>query len=172
MKASFFTALCIVASTVTAWAETKVELKKTHLCCGQCVKAVNKVLDGAGVKGTANQDTSTVSFTAADDKAAQKVIDDLAAAGFHGETDSTTVKVKDDSGVTTGKVATLTLKGVHNCCGQCNKTIKETVKKVDGVESEDAAAKSDSFTVKGNFDAKALVKALNDAGFHVTAKKE
>jgi copper chaperone CopZ len=42
--------------------------------------------------------------------------------------------------------------------------------KVDGVESEDTKPKETSCTVKGNFDVAKLVKALNDAGFHVTVE--
>ena len=155
----------------TAAAETKVALTKTHLCCGQCVTAAEKVLEKAGVKGTVSQEEKKVEFTAADAKAAQKVLDDLAAAGFHGVTESKELKVKDDSGVKEGKVKSLTLKGIHNCCGQCNNAIKKAVKSVAGVESEDAKAKSTTLTVKGDFDAAAVVKALNDAGFHVTADK-
>jgi len=162
---------CLVSLGGSVLAETKVTLTKTHLCCGQCVKAVEKVLETAKVKGTASQEEGKVEFTAADDKAAQKVLDDLAAAGFHGVTTSQEVKVKDDSGVKEGKVKSLTLKGIHNCCGQCNNAIKKAVKTVAGVTSDDAKAKSSTLTVKGDFDAAALVKALNDAGFHVTAEK-
>jgi len=156
----------------TTLAETKVELTKTHLCCGQCVKAVEKELETAKVKGVVSQDEGKVEFTAADEKAAQKVIDDLAAAGFHGVTNSKEVKVKDDSGVKDGKVKSLTLKGIHNCCGSCNMAIKKAVKTVAGVEFDDAKARSATLTVKGDFDGAALVKALNEAGFHVTAEKK
>jgi copper chaperone CopZ len=162
-------ALALLAGS--AFAETKVTLSKTHLCCGQCVKAVEKVLETAKVKGTASQEESKVEFTAADDKAAQKVLDDLAAAGFHGVSSSQEIKIKDDSGVKEGKVKSLTLKGIHNCCGSCNNSIKKAVKTVAGVASEDAKPRSSTLTVKGDFDAAALVKALNDAGFHVTAEK-
>jgi len=168
---SFVATGCLVLIAGSALAETKVTLTKTHLCCGQCVTAVEKVLEKAKVKGTVSQDEGKVEFTAADEKAAQKVIDDLAAAGFHGVTNSQEIKVKDDSGVKDGKVKSLTLKGIHNCCGSCNAAIKKAVKTVAGVESEDAKAKSSTLTVKGDFDGAALVKALNDAGFHVTAEK-
>jgi mercuric ion binding protein len=162
---------CIVGLAQAAAAETKVTLSKTHVCCPQCVKAIAKVLEDTNAKGEANQKEGTVTFTAADDAAAQKTVDALAAAGFHGTTDSDKVKVKDDSGVKEGKVASLKLKGIHNCCGQCNNAIKATLKKIEGVESDDAKAKSETLTITGNFDAKAVVKALNDAGFHVTAEK-
>jgi copper chaperone CopZ len=161
--------LLIAAGAVRA--ETKVELKKVHLCCGQCVKIVGNILKKEGVKGRCDQKAKTVTITAEDDKAAQKAVDALAAAGFHGDTDSKSVSMKDDSGVTAGKVKSLTLTGIHNCCGQCCKAIKATVKKVEGVTGDNAKPKEKTFEVTGDFDAAALVKALNEAGFHVKVKK-
>ena len=163
---------CVAVVAGAAIAETKVEVKKTHICCPACEKAVGKVLDKAGVKGTASKADGKITFTAADDKAAQKVLDDLAAAGFHGDTGNKELAIKDDSGVKEGMVTTLTVKGAHNCCGACNTAIKKALQSVKGVESDDAKAKSETITVKGNFDGKLVVKALNDAGFHVTTEKE
>ena len=162
---------CLVAMAGIALAETKVEVKKVHICCGQCKTAIGKILEGAGVKGSCDQEAKTVSITAGDDAAAQKALDALAGGGFHGDTGNKDVKIKDDSGAKEGKVDSLTLKGAHNCCPQCCKAIKAVVKDVAGVESEDAKPKGTSFTVKGKFDAAALVKALNDAGFHVKVEK-
>ena len=168
IAASSFALLVFVAS---APAETKVELKGVHLCCGQCVKAVNGILGKIdGVKGTCDQSAGTVTITAPDAATAQKALDALAAGGFHGDTGNADLKIKDDSGVKAGKVKTLTLTGVHNCCGNCCKGIKATVKKVDGVTSDTAKPKVDTFEVTGDFDAAELVKALNAAGFHVKVK--
>jgi len=154
-----------------ARAETTVELKGTHLCCGACVKAVNETLKGIdGVTGKCDPKAKTVTITAKDDATAQKAIDALAAAGFHGTTDSDKVKVHEDSGVKAGKVKTLTVTNVHNCCGACTSAIKKAVKKVDGVTGDTVKAKADTFEVTGDFDAEALVKALNDAGFHAKVK--
>jgi len=161
----------LLAAAGVATAETKVELKNVHLCCGQCVKAVGTVLNKAGVKGTCDQKARTVTITADDDTAAQKALDALAAAGFHGDTGSKTLTVKDDSGVSTGKVKSLTLTGAHNCCGRCNTIIKETLKKVEGVTGDTVKPKGDTFTVSGDFEAAALIKALNEAGFHVKVQK-
>ena len=94
-------------------------------------------------------------------------LDALAAKGFHGETDNATIKIKDDSGVTAGKVTSLKLTGIHDCCGSCNKAIKTAIKSVDGVKRDTARAKNNRLTVDGNFDAAEVVKALNAAGFHV-----
>ena len=81
--------------SAAARAETTVELKGTHLCCGACVKAVNDTLKGVdGVTGKCDAKAKTVTITAKDDATAQKAVDALAAAGFHGTTNSETVKVK------------------------------------------------------------------------------
>jgi mercuric ion binding protein len=162
----------VLASSGTASADTNVELKGTHLCCPQCVRAVNEILKKVdGVTGKCDQKAGSVAITAKDDETAQKALDALAAGGFHGTTDNKDLKIKEDSGVTKGKVKTLTLEGVHNCCGQCTKAINGTVGKVAGVTGNTAKAKNDTFDVTGDFDAEELVKALNAAGYHVKVKK-
>jgi copper chaperone CopZ len=165
-------AVLFLASTNVARAETTVELKGTHLCCGACVKAAGDILKGIdGVTGKCDTKAKTITITAKDDATAQKAIDALAAGGFHGDTGSKTVAIKEETGVPSGKVKTVTLTGIHNCCGQCNNAIKTTVKKVEGVTGETAKAKSDTFEVTGDFDAAAVIKALNAAGFHVRVKQ-
>jgi copper chaperone CopZ len=162
----------LLASTGALRAETKVELKSVHLCCPACVKAVGEILKKIdGVKGECDAKAKTVSITAKDDDTARKALEALAAAGFHGDTGNKDLAIKDDSGVTKGKVKSLTLTGVHNCCAACCRTIKATVKKVEGVTGDTAMPKEDTFEVTGDFDAEALVKALNAAGFHVKVKK-
>ncbi len=176
MKLSRLAALSSVALVfglaAAARAETKVELKNTHLCCPQCVKAVGAILkEVEGVAGKCDTKTHTITITAKDDAAAQKAIDALAAGGFHGDTGNANIAVKDDSGAAKGKVQSLTVTGTHNCCGACCKAIKAAVKKVDGVKGDTAKPKEDTFEVTGEFDAEELVKALNAAGFHVKVKK-
>jgi copper chaperone CopZ len=155
-----------------ALAETKVEVSNVHLCCGGCVKAVGKVLKGVdGVKGKCDQKAGTVTITAPDDETAQKSIEALAAAGFHGRLDTKAVHFPRDSGASEGKVSSLKVTGVHNCCPQCCKILKSTVAKVKGVTGDTAKPKSDSFEVTGDFDAQQLVRALHAAGFHVKVEK-
>ncbi len=165
-----FLAAAVLSLVAMARQETKLEVKGVHICCPVCEKAIGKILEDAGAKGSCSKDTKTVSITATDAKGAQKALDGLAAAGFHGDTGNKDLAIKDDSGAKEGKVTSLTLTGVHNCCGQCCKAIKEIVKKVEGVESDDTKPKETTFTVKGNFDAAKLVKALNDGGLHVKVK--
>ena len=166
-------ALCgLLAWAVPARAETKVELKGVHLCCGACVKGVAKALESVdGAKAVCDRDHKTVTITAPDEQTAQKALDALAAAGYQGETDSKDLTIKDDSGAAAGKVQTLTLTGVHNCCNSCCKAIKAAVKKVDGVKDDTCKPKTETFDVTGDFDAAEVVKALNAAGFHVKVKK-
>ena len=155
-----------------ARAETTVVLKGTHLCCPACVAAVSKILKTVdGAKGECDRAAKTVTITAPDAATAQKALDALAAGGFHGDTGNKDLVVKDDSGAEKGKVKSLTLTGIHDCCGQCNGAINATLKKVDGVTGNTAKAKTNTFEVTGDFDAAAVVKALNAAGFHVKVKK-
>jgi copper chaperone CopZ len=162
----------VLAFGGSARSETIVELKGTHLCCGKCVQAVEDILKKVeGVKGVCDQKAGTVALTAKDDAAAQMALDALAAGGFHGTTDSKDLKIKEDSGAVKGKVKTLTLEGVHNCCGKCNTAITVAIGKVGGVTGNTAKAKSDTFDVTGEFEAEELVKALNAAGYHVKVKK-
>ena len=155
-----------------ALAETKVEISNVHLCCPGCVKAVGSALEGvAGVTGVCDQKAKTVTITAADDATAQKGIEALAAAGYHGHLETKAVHFPRDSGATKGKVSSLTLTGIHNCCGACNKAIKTAVKKVSGVTGDTAKPKNDSFDVTGDYEATELIRALHEAGFHVKVKK-
>ena len=174
MKTLQFLAACalVLVPCGAFGADTKVELKNTHLCCPQCVKAVDEILKKVdGVTGKCDQKGGTVTITAKDNETAQKALDALAAGGFHGTTDSKDLKIKDDSGAAKGKVKTLTLEGVHNCCGACNKAIVAAVGKVAGVTGNTAKPRNDTFEVSGDFDAEELVKALNAAGYHVKVKK-
>lgn len=162
---------CCLLLASAARAESKVTISGTHLCCGACVKAVEKALgDIPGVKHEANQGGHTIALTAENDAAAQKAVDALAAAGFYGKTDSQTVKYKPIE-IPSGKVKRLEVSGIHNCCGACNKAIKGAVKSVSGVTADTATPKQSTFVVEGDFSATDLVAALQSAGFHVQVKK-
>jgi periplasmic mercuric ion binding protein len=146
--------------------EIKVELRGVHLCCQGCVNAADAALMSVeGVNSRCDMDNGTVTFTASDDAAAQKALDALAAAGFHGSTGNNRLAMKAVSGIPQGKVKTLKVSGIHNCCGPCCEAIKGAIATVDGVTGDTARPGATSFEVTGAFDAAALVKALNAAGF-------
>lgn len=163
----------LIAAT-PALAEIKVELKKVHMCCGGCAEEVESTLNKvAGITAvTTDQKTTSAGFTASDAKTAQKALDALAAAGFHGDTgDSKEFAFQNDSGVKAGKVKSLTVTGFHNSCPGCVKSFRKAIKDVPGVAGDNAKSRVTTCEVTGDFDAAALVKALNTAGFHVKVKQ-
>src|SRR5689334_5073913 len=114
----------------SAAAETKVTISGTHLCCGQCLRAVETTLaDMAGVKHKSDQAAKTIEITADNDEAAQKAINALADAGFYGKLNNDKLTFKK---VEAGDAAVqkLQVSGVHNCCGQCTTAIKKAVTSV------------------------------------------
>jgi mercuric ion binding protein len=154
-------------------AAEKVELKSVHMCCDGCAEEVATVLGKVeGVSGVAtDKKAKTATFSAADAKAAQKALDALAEAGFHGDPGKDKqYAFKDDSGVKAGPVKSLTVIGFHNSCGGCVKSFREAIKDVKGVSGDNAKSKVMSAQVTGQFDAVELVTALNKAGFHVKVK--
>jgi periplasmic mercuric ion binding protein len=164
-----FCGLLVLAGATGA--ETQVVVKEVHLCCQGCVKGVGVALKGLeGVKPKCDQEGGTVTIVAPDDATAQKAVDALAAAGYHGVPDSSVVTFKQESNIPSGKVKTIALSNLHNCCRACASAIKSAVKKVDGVTGDTVTPKGAAFEVTGDFDAVALVKALNAAGFHVQVK--
>jgi copper chaperone CopZ len=155
-----------------ALAETKVEVKGVHLCCGACVKGVATAIKGTeGVKAACDRENGTVTITASDEATAQKGLDALALAGYHGDVESKGLAIKAEGNVPNGKVKSLSLNNTHNCCKSCTVAIKKAIKSVPGVTGDTTQPKTAAFEVTGDFDAAELVKALNDAGFHVQVKE-
>jgi len=152
-------------------AETKITISGTHLCCGQCLRAVDATLkDMPGVKHKSSQEAKTIELTCENDEAAQKAVNALAVAGFYGKTNSDKVKYADVAAAKEA-VEKLEVEGVHNCCGQCTTAIKKAVTGVSGVTGTSVKAKETAFVVEGKFKPEDLVKALLDAGFYVKIKK-
>jgi hypothetical protein len=118
-----------------------------------------------GVNSRCDMDNGTVTFTASDGAAAQKALDALAAAGFHGSTGDNRLAMRAVSEIPQGKVKSLKVSGIHNCCGPCCEAIKGAIATVDGVTADTARPRATSFEVTGDFHAGALVRALNAAGF-------
>lgn len=146
--------------------QVKVELTGVHLCCQGCVNAADAALMSVeGVKSRCDMENGTVALTAGDDAAAQKALDALAAAGFYGRTGNQKPTMKAMSGVPQGKVNSLKVSGIHNCCGLCCEAIKEAIATVDGVTGDTAEPQATTFEIIGDFDAAALVKTLNAVGF-------
>jgi copper chaperone CopZ len=162
----------VTTGTALALAETKVEVKGVHLCCGACVKGVAAALKGVeGVTPACDQKAKTVTLTAKDAAAARAALDALGDAGYFGDTGSADLAIKPAADVPPGKVSTLKLNNTHNCCRACCAAIKKAVASVSGVSGDTAKPKTATFEVTGDFDAAAVVKALNAAGFQVKVEK-
>lgn len=169
-------ALVLALGFSTAALAGKVEVKGVHLCCGACVTGVSKALEGVeGVSGVmSDRESKTVTFTAADDKAAQAGIDALAAAGFHGAaTHGDKELAFPESGAKEGaKASEINISHVHLCCAACVKEVDAVVSKVEGVSDVASDREKSSVKVTGeNVSVEAVVKALNDAGFHASVEE-
>jgi mercuric ion binding protein len=163
--ASILGSLMLFVAGSLAAASSTITLEKTHLCCPSCVKAAQDAVTSVpGATAVCDQQAKSIVITAPDDPTAQKALDALVAAGFYGKATGGTVT--DDSGAPTGNVQSLTLTGMHNCCGKCVKAINKLIKSVPGATGK-IEADSQTVTVTGSFDAQKLVQAFNDAGFSV-----
>src|SRR6185437_1393113 len=152
--------------------EVKVELTRVPLCCQGCVNAVDAALRNVeGVNSHCDMENGTVTFTAGDAAAAREALDSLAAAGFYGRADNQNLAIKPVGNIPHGKVNSLRVSGIHNCCGPCCDAIKEAIATVDGVTGDTAKPAVTTFEVTGDFHAAALVSALNDAGFSAQVKQ-
>lgn len=162
-------ALLVLTFTPATVCADEIEVKGVHNCCGACCKLIHEVL--GKVEGvtevTAKPKERDFTFDAANAKAARQAIGSLARAGFHGKTNKEKLVFRDNSGVEAGKVTRLSLVGIHNCCPGCCKAAKDAIAKVEGVQADTLEPKKRKFVVEGNFDGAAVVKALNNIGFHV-----
>jgi copper chaperone CopZ len=162
----------MVHETFQNQTETTVELKGVHLCCDACVDGVGVALkDVEGVESHCDIGNRIVTLTANDDAAVQRALDALAAAGYHGDTGNERLAMKAQSDVPLGKVKSLKVSGIHNCCWPCYEAIKEAIKTVSGVTGDTAQSEVTTFEVMGDFDAPALVQALHAAGFNAQVKE-
>jgi copper chaperone CopZ len=147
---------------------SEIELKLTgvHLCCQGCVNAADAALRSVeGVNSRCDMEHGTITVIASDAITAQKGLDALAFAGFYGNCDNDGLAMNSVSDIPSGKVKSLKVSGIHNCCGPCCVAIREAIATVDGVTRDTAAPGATSFEVTGDVNAADLIKALNNAGF-------
>jgi len=165
MKSLLLSIVAVFALAAVSQADVTVKISDVHLCCGSCIKGAQKAVDAVdGAKATIDKDARTIEFTAPDTATAQKVADSLTKAGFFGTTTDSSIKIDASTGAKGAKVQTLTIKGVHLCCGKCVKAVHEAVTGVSGVTAETAAKGAESFTVTGDFSDSDIFAALQKAG--------
>jgi copper chaperone CopZ len=153
-------------------AEVSTKLTDVHLCCQSCVKAVAAATAKIeGLTAVADLDEETVTLTAADSATLQKGVDALVVAGYFGKSSDPSIKVNADTGAKDQRVQSITIKGLHLCCGKCVKSVNETLSKVEGLKENTAAKGVQSFTVTGDFNEKEVMTALQHAGLTGTVAK-
>jgi copper chaperone CopZ len=153
---------------------SEVEVKGPHICCKQCVKAVGGILSKVDGVSDAKCDIKgkTVTFTATDEKAAKAGVKALFDGGFFGAVTNDGKELKlDVGGAKKGdKVDKVTVKGVHACCGQCNKAIKGLFKD-STVTIEGEGAQRTIVIEGGELYRGTVLQALRKAGFNGNVEK-
>ena len=156
-------ALATLAFTVQA-ADVTVKITDVHLCCGSCVKGVNKAVAAVpNVTAQSDQDDGSVTLTGPDTATLQKATDALTDAGYFGKTADATIKISSETGAKGVKVSSLKIAGVHLCCGKCVKAVNRILASVPGVEANTAAKGAKDFEVTG--------KDFNDADVFAALQK-
>jgi copper chaperone CopZ len=105
----------------------KVEVKGPHICCAQCVRIAEGLLNKVEGVSEAKADikTKTVSFTVTDEKAAKAGIQALVDGGFFGVATRDGKEVKIAVPRPGGKSLTVVVTRVHVCCIACEKAITQ-----------------------------------------------
>lgn len=162
MKSLNSLVIAVVLITVSAVQADSVKLSGVHLCCGSCVKGVERATAKIkGVETDVDKGAGTVALSGA--KAdLKKAMASLARAGYYGKSSGdlkmAVAKAKK------GKVDSLTVAGVHLCCGGCVKSVAKALSTVAGVKGNTAAKRAKTFEVSGNFEPQAVIAALAEAG--------
>lgn len=172
------TGLVTLAAAVSQAAEAKME--GAHLCCEGCVQLVNKALsDVEGVSGVAaSVEAGTVTFQAAEEKAAKAGMKALAMAGLHGKATFDGKEIAlPDSGFKKGTSERMVIYNVLMCCPKCEKAVTEAIEEVPNVDEVRLDRKRNTVRViargggggaKKTFETLDVIAALNKAGFHGT----
>jgi periplasmic mercuric ion binding protein len=170
---SVFASLAILTLSAAAASASDVEVKGPHICCGNCVDAVGKLLgkvDGiTDVK--ASTKNKTVTFKATDDAVAKAGVKALVDGGFFGTATADGKEMKiDAAGTKAEKADKITVKGVHACCGMCTSAIKGLFKdsKVT-IEGKDAQR---TVIIEGaGLEPSAVLESLRKKGFNGKIEK-
>jgi copper chaperone CopZ len=162
-------AVLTLASLANA-AETKVTLTGVHNCCKGCDNGITGAAkDLKDVTVTTDGETVTIVAKKAGD--AKKAVEAIYAAGYYGTSDfkeeapRSGLPPRPAPEKADKKLTAATVTGAHLCCGKCVKAVTAAVETVPGVTKSNIVAKEKTFTVEGDFSEKALLTALNKAGF-------
>ena len=171
-KLSLSIATAFALSVSVQAADVTAKISEVHLCCKSCVTGVEKAVGAVpGVKAEADQDSGTVTLTGADSATVQKAADAMVKAGYFGKSSDPAIRINARTGATGKQVQTLTVEGVHLCCGKCVKTVDKAVKSVPEVKEQNATKGAKTFEVTGDFNDSEVFAALQKEGLTGKAAK-
>jgi copper chaperone CopZ len=155
-----------VAMTTTGASAAEATLTGVHNCCNSCKKGIDAAVTGAGAK--AKIDKSTVTVTADDEAGVKKAVSALLAAGYFG--DGAPAAAAAPAAPSDAKAKSVTVEGVHLCCGKCVDAFNKAVKTAPGVAKTDAAKNAKTVVVEGDVSPKEVLDALHKAGLNASVK--
>ncbi len=166
--------VAVVALSAGQALASEVVVKGPHICCGQCVKVVGKILEKVDGVSEVKADTKTkmVTFTAKDAGAAKAGVKALFDGGFYGKATEDGKELKVGAGgVKKGdQVKSVTVKNVHACCGLCHKEIKGLF--ADSTVTFEGTGPQRTVVIEGgSLEASAVLQALRKAGFNGMVQK-
>lgn len=151
--------------------ETTVVVSGAHLCCGGCREGVEAAV--TGIEGlTVSIEDRNITLKGTNGELVKKGIDAIAKAGYYGISDHEMVKFDDLKATAEERPQdSITVSGVHLCCGRCVTAIDDVVAAIEGAKSHDAKTDAPSFTIKGeNLKPSVVLAALREEGFNGTVK--
>jgi len=142
----------------------QLTLADAHLCCGGCREAV--IAAAAGIEGvTVTTEGKNVMIASSDGAKALQAVKAINGAGYFGA--PSMEAFADKTTYATAKIKSLTLSGIHLCCGKCVTAATEAIQSADGVTGVTGVEKNATqVSVSGDFSPAALATALHAAGFH------
>ncbi len=148
--------------------ETEITLSGVHLCCGGCKSSVEDAVEGIGDLDL-SMTGDKITLKAKSGRDVEKALEAIAAAGFYGESDNEDVAIEAGR-ASDEETDSVTVSGVHLCCGKCVGAIDDVVKAV-GAKEHNAEKSSSSFTIKGEgLKPSAVLAALRAEGMNGTVK--
>lgn len=160
-------ALGAAMTTTTSASAAEATLTGVHDCCNSCKKGIDAAVTGAGAK--AKIDKSTVTVTADDEAGVKKAVAALMAAGYFGD-GAPAGAAAPAAAPSDAKAKSVTVEGVHLCCGKCVDAFNKAVKTTAGATKTDAAKNAKTVVVEGDVSPKDVLDALHKAGFNASVK--
>lgn len=152
-------------SSAVLAADTSVTLTHVHLCCGECVRGVERSIKGIeGVTLKADKDAGTVTLAGSNKRTLQKAVNAIAAGGYFGVSDTPGIKPVARTGARGKMVHSMIVTGTHMCCGGCANAVDRAIKNTPGATSHTAKKHSVTFVVNGNFNDQRFFEALQQEG--------